>query len=122
MGMKLLTDKILLPEKKDVLRVHLYAKFIQYELQPSGNDLDILVELYCFGGYKGKDMQEKFINLCIEKKYMRSKQSIRNTLSRYTNLGVLDKPKNLILSVNEKYIPKVECDRLFLQHTVSHAE
>lgn len=122
MGIKLFVDKILLPDKKDVLRAHLYLKFIQYDLQPSQNDLDILVELYCFGGYSSKEMQERFISSCIEKNYMKSKQSIRNTLSKYTNLGVLDKPKNLSLSVNEKYLPRVDCDRLFLQHTIGHAE
>ena len=120
--MKLFSDKIILPNKRNVLKVHLYTRFLEYNLQPSENDLDILVELYCFGGYQGKDMQEKFITLCLEKKYMKSKQSVRNTLSRYTNLGVLDKPRNLMLSLNERYIPKVECDKLFLQHIVSHAE
>lgn len=122
MVIKSFPDKILLSNKKDVLRVHLYLKFIQYGIQPFENDIDILIELYCFGGYKGREEQEEFINLCLSKDYKKSKQSIRNILSKYTNLGVLSKPKNLSLSINEKYIPNIDFDKLVLQHTVSHAE
>jgi hypothetical protein len=122
MIIKSFPDKILLSNKKDVLRVHLYLKFIQYGIQPFENDIDILIELYCFGGYKGRTKQEEFIDICLEKSYKKSKQSIRNILSKYTNLGVLDKPKNLSLSINEKYIPNINFDKLVLQHTVSHAE
>jgi len=122
MIIKSFSDKILLSNKKDALRVHLYLKFIQYGIQPFENDIDILIELYCFGGYKGRGKQEEFINLCLEKSYKKSRQSIRNILSKYTNLGILDKPKNLYLSINEKYIPIVNFDKLVLQHIVSHAE
>lgn len=122
MVIKSFPDKILLSNKKDVLRVHLYLKFLQYGIQPFENDIDILIELYCFGGYKGREKQQEFIDLCLEKNYKKNKQSIRNILSKYTNLGVLDKPKNLSLSINEKYIPNVTFDKLVLQHVVSHAE
>lgn len=122
MIIKSFPDKILLSNKKDVLRVHLYLKFIQYDIQPFENDIDILIELYCFGGYSGREKQEEFINLCLQRDYKKSKQSIRNVLSKYTNLGVLNKPKNLYLSVNEKFIPNIEFDKLVLQHVVSHAE
>lgn len=119
---KCFPDKILLPDKRDVLRVHLYLKFIQYGVQPYENDMDIVVELYCFGGYSDADKQEEFFDSCLSKKYKRSKQSIRNTLSKYTSLGVLEKPRNKSLFVSEKYIPSVKFDRLVLQHIVSHAK
>lgn len=119
---KYFSDVILLPSKKDVLRVHLYVKFIQYGIQPYENDLDIVLELYCFGGYNNSESQDKFFDICLEKKYKKSRQSIRNTLSKYTNLGVFEKPKNTILSVSEKFIPSVECDKLALLHKISHAE
>ncbi len=121
MVIKSFLDKVLLPDKRDVLRVHLYLKFIQYGIQPFENDIDIVLELYCSGGYNSADKQEKFFDMCLEKKYKKSKQSIRNTLSKYTNLGVLEKPRNTSLSVSSKFIPPIEFDRLLLQHTISHA-
>lgn len=119
---KAFSDKILLPGKRDALRVHLYLKLIQYGIQPFENDIDIILELYTFGGYNTAEKQEEFFNLCLNKKLKKTEQSIQNTLSKYTNLGVLEKPKNLVRFVNEKFIPNVEFDKLVLQHIVSHAE
>jgi hypothetical protein len=121
MIIKSFLDKVLLPEKRDVLRVHLYLKFLQYGIPPYENDMNIVLELYCFGGYNNSLKQDEFFDLCLEKKYKKSKQSIRNTLSKYTNLGVFEKPRNTSLSVSSKYIPHIEFDRLLLQHTISHA-
>ena len=122
MIIKQFLDKVLLQDKRDVLRGHLYLKFLQYGIQPYENDLDIIIELYCFGGYENAQKQDQFFDLCLEKKYKKSKQSIRNTLSKYTNLGVFEKPRNTSLSVSPKYIPPIEFDRLLLQHTISHAK
>jgi|SRR5882672_3039731 len=121
MVVKSFQDKVLLPDKRDVLRVHLYLKFLQYGVQPYENDMSIVLELYCFGGYSDSKKQEEFFDICLNKKYKKSKQSIRNTLSKYTNLGVFEKPRNTSLSVSSKYIPKVEFDKLLLQPSVSHA-
>lgn len=121
MVIKSFVDKVLLAEKKDVLRAHLYLKFLQYGIQPYENDINIVIELYIFGGYNNSQKQEEFFDLCLEKKYKKSRQSIRNTLSKYTNLGVFEKPRNTTLAVSSKYIPKIDFDRLLLQHTVTHA-
>lgn len=121
MIIKSFLDKVLLSDKRDVLRVHLYLKFLQYGITPYENDMDIIIELYCFGGYSNSKKQDEFFDLCLERRYKKSKQSIRNTLSKYTNLGVFEKPKNTSLSVSSKYIPPIEFDRLLLQHTISHA-
>lgn len=120
MVIKSFQDVVLLSDKKDVLRVHLYLKFIQYGIQPYENDLDIVLELYCFGGYDSGEKQDQFFNLCLEKKFKKSKQSIRNTLSKYTNLGVFEKRKNKTLTVSDKYIPNVKFDKVVLQHCLSH--
>lgn len=121
MVIKSFLDKVLLPDRRDVLRMHLYLKFLQYGIQPFENDINIIIELYCFGGYANADKQEQFFDICLEKKYKKSKQSIRNTLSKYTNLGVLEKPRNTSLSVSSKYIPIIDFDKLLLQHTITHA-
>lgn len=122
MIIKSFLDKILLSDKKDVLRIHIYLKFLQYGIQPFENDINIIIELYSIGGYNNSETQEKFFDTCLEYKYKKTKQSIRNTLSKYINLGVLEKPRNVSLSVSSKYIPPVECDRLLLQYNISHAK
>jgi hypothetical protein len=122
MQIKAFSDKILLPDKKDVLKVHLYQKLIQNGIQLFDNDIDMIVELYSFGGYTNSGGQAKFFEICLDKKYKKTEQSIRNSISKCINLGILEKPKNLKLSVSDKFIPNVEFDRLVLQHTISHAK
>ena len=122
MIIKSFIDKVLLPEKKDVLKIHLYSKLLQYGIRPFENDIDIVLELYLFGGYNNTEEQAKFIDLCIKKGLKKSPQSVRNTLSKYVSMGIFEKPKNTILFVNDKFIPKVDCDKLVLQHVVSHAK
>lgn len=121
MIIKSFLDKVLLPDKKDVLRVHLYMKFLEYGIQPYENDLDIVLELYCLGGYTNSEKQQQFFDSCLEKKFKKSKQSLRNTLSKYTTLGVFVKNRNTSLSVSSKYIPTEEFDRVLLQHVITHA-
>jgi len=122
MLVKSFSDKVLLKRKADVLRLHLYMKLLQYEIKPYENDIDIIIELYLFGGYNNSAEQASFIETCLEKKLKKSDQSIRNTLSKYVSLGIFNKPKNSILSINENFLPKVDFDKLVLQHIVSHAD
>lgn len=121
MEIKSFSDRILLPNKKDVLRVHLYTKLLQHGIKPYKYDIEILIELYCFGGYNNSEEQSSFFKICLDKGYKRTIQSVRNTLSTYTTLKVLDRPRNSILHVNKDFIPQTVFDKLVLQHMISHA-
>lgn len=122
MNIKAFSDVALLPCKRDVLRVHLYLRLIQYGIRPLENDMDIILELYEFGGYSNSMEQTAFINMCMQKQLRKSEQSIRNTLSKYVSVGVFEKPKNTRLSISDKFLPLVECDKLMLKYSISHAE
>lgn len=122
MEIKSFSDKVLLLNKRDVLRVHLYFKLLQNAIRPYEKDMDIILELYLCGGYSNSEQQAVFIKLCMDKKLKKSEQSVRNTLSKYVSMGVFNKPKNTVLHVSEDYIPSVKCDQLVLQHIISHAK
>lgn len=121
MNIKSLSHTFILPTMRDVFRVHLYTKLIENGIQPFENDIDMILELYLRGGYDG-ETQREFIEMCLEKRYKKSEQSLRNALSKYTTLGVLHKPKNRKLFVTEKYIPQIDCDLLVLQPKITHAD
>ncbi len=122
MNIKSFSEKVLLPSKRDVLKLHLYFKLLQYGIRPFENDIEIILELYLFGGYSNSEQQAAFISLCLEKKFKKSDQSLRNTFSKYVSMGVLNKPRNTVLQLNDLFIPTVKCDKIILQHIVSHAE
>jgi len=119
---KAFADTVLLPTKRDVLRIHLYFKMVQYGIKPFENDIDIILELYLFGGYSNTDEQTAFIAQCMEKQLKKSEQSIRNTLSKYVSVGIFEKTRNTQLKISDKFIPNIECDKLILQYKISHAE
>ena len=121
MIIKSFLNNIVLPTKRDVLRIHLYTRFMEHGIRPFENDIDMVLELYFYGGYT-EETQKGFIDICLEKKYRKSEQSVRNTLSTYTSLGVLEKPKNRQLYVSSKFIPAIECDLLVLENKVAHAD
>lgn len=120
MEIKAFSDKVILTKKEDVLRLHLYTKLLQYGIKPFENDIDIILELYLFGGYSNGEQQALFIKQCLDKNLKKTEQSVRNILSKYTRLKVFDKPKNRMLKLNDKYLPTVNFDRLVLQHLVTH--
>lgn len=122
MDIKALTDRVLLETKRDVVKLHLYFKFLQHGIKPYESDIDIIVELYMFGGYSNSHQQKDFLALCKAKNFRKTEQSVRNTISKYINIGVFEKPKNSVLRVSEKFIPSVICDRIVLQHIISHAK
>lgn len=122
MIVKKFSERVLFPTKRDVLRIHLYLKFIENGIKPFENDIDIIVELYLLNGYTNSEQQARFIEICMKNKLKKSNQSVRNTLSKYVTMKVLDKPRNQICNVSEKFLPKIDCDRLVLEHIISHAE
>ena len=121
MEIKSFSDKVLLSSKRDVLRIHLYFKLLQNNIRPFENDIDIILELYFYGGYHNSDEQVSFIKNCLDKKLRKSDQSLRNALSKYAKLGVFTKPRNTLLYVSHEYIPDIKNDQLILQHIISHA-
>jgi hypothetical protein len=120
MERKAFSDTVLLSDLRDVLRVHLYFKLIEKGIRPFENDIDIILELYLFGGYANSHEQNEFINVCISKHFKKSKQSVRNTLSKYVGLGIFKKQRNASLVVSEDFIPNVKFDQLVLLHAISH--
>lgn len=122
MRIKNISDKVLLKNKRDVLRVHLYLRLLQFNIKALENDIDIMIELYMFGGYKNAEQQAEFIQICMDKELKKSSQSLRNTLSKYVNLKVFNKPRNSQLALSEKFIPQLDCDKLVLTYLLSHAD
>jgi hypothetical protein len=120
MDIKIISEKLLLKDRKDVLRLHLYALLLNKGITPYEKDLDILVTLYEYGGYKNSKEQHAFFTLCLDKSLKKSIQSIRNTLAVYTDLGVLDKPKNTIRHLNKEWLPRMDGNQIVLDYKISH--
>lgn len=120
MNIKVISEKMLLRDRKDVLRLHLYSKLLNIGVIPYEKDLDVLVALYTCGGYRNDREQHEFFDHCLEQSFKKSVQSVRNTLAKYTELGVLNKPKNTVRYLSEKWLPNIDGDRIVLDYKISH--
>lgn len=122
MIVKSFSDKLLLPTKRDVLKVYLYFKILNTEINASESDINVIIQLYLNEGYSSAAEQAEFFRVCLEKDLKKSEQSVRNTISKFINLGVLLKTKHCTCSVNEEFLPKTDFDKLMLKYVISHAD
>lgn len=118
--MKILSDKILLNDKDDVLRIYIRAVLMKREIKHYDHDIDVIIELYNRGGYSNSAEQKEFIKACISKGYRKSDQSVRNILTQYTNLNIFKKRKWLSLCVSEEFLPPITAGKLILELLISH--
>lgn len=99
---------ILVPSKKDVLKIVLYVKLLLKGIKPFDNDLDILVELFDFGCYHDKDSQTRFFEILLEKKLRNSVASARNKISDFTEKGILFRPYKNAIRFTKDFLPTID--------------
>ena len=112
----------LLASKKDLLKLHLYFILLKKGTPTSESNMELIIELFLMGGYATIEEQVKFIDNCLAGKVKRSRQSIRNSISRNIKQGIFIKKRNCHLEVSEDYLPKTIFDKLILKYTLSHAD
>lgn len=119
--LQVINESIVLKSKRDVLHLHLYTMLKKDNIQATSTELDVLIELYEFGGFANKDKKTEFFDVCISKQYRTTTQSVRNVLSKFTKNGVLDKPKANHRNLKEKYLPVTSTQLVGLKYTIINA-
>lgn len=119
--LQVINEEIILRTKRDVLRLHLYTKFLENAIPATNSELDVLMELYDFGGLENKEQEKEFFLSCISKGYRNTDQSVRNVLSKFTKNGVLNRPKLHHRSLKDTYIPSISTELVGLKYTIINA-
>jgi hypothetical protein len=114
-------DKIKLNSKREVMKLFLYTKLLESNIKCSHKELEVLMELYEFGGYHNQEQEALFFAKCIDCKYRNSDQSIRNVLTRFKGYGVVEKPKIHQRHISTTYLPDIQSDKVGLMFFVSNA-
>lgn len=96
----------LLKNKNEVLKVYLYIKMLQKGISPFENDLDVLSELFFFGGYEGDKEKKEFYKLLISKKLRGSDQSTSNKLTEFYEKGLILRPEKNTVKLNYEFFPE----------------
>lgn len=99
---------ILLKDKRDVIKVVLYVQMLLRGITPFENDLDILFELYNFGGYHNNDEKKEFYNILISKELRKTPDSINNKLTELAGKGILERYRKNCIRFREDFIPNIK--------------
>lgn len=117
-----ITEQIVLNSKREVLQLHLYTMFKKNNIRATNTELDVLMELYEFGGFVSKEQEQDFFNSCISKRYRNTAQSVRNVLAKFTKNGVLNRPKLHHRSLKDDYLPVINSDQVGLNYKIINAK
>lgn len=99
-------DIVKFDSKEELIKCLLYIKLSEKNIQLSDNELNVLT---LFSSTYDKDVN---ISHSLEKKYVRSKQSGENCVSKLTILGLLVKTGIGKRKINKTYFPEIKSDYL----------
>jgi hypothetical protein len=102
------SSPIILKDKKDVVKVVLYTQMLLKGIVPFENDLDILFELFDFGGYHNNEQKKAFYTLVINKKLRKTSDSINNKLTELAEKGILERYRKNCIRFNEEFLPNLK--------------
>ena len=114
----LIETNIALPTRRDVLKLHFYAKLLAKGVDAYPSDIDILVELYIRNGYGSKEEMEGLYSYCVDNKLRGPKQSFFNTITKYVNNGVILKEGRHKRKINPELVPPTSSKFLALTYKV----
>lgn len=101
-------------DKVNQIKVHLFIKLVENKKEDvlSDRELNILSELYVYGGIIDKDSMQHFSNICFTKQLCEkdSVQSVRNALGKARELGVVKRRKVNNWKIDDTYLPKLPID------------
>lgn len=99
--------------KQDALKFHLLAISTEEGLRLSSADIDVAVEIYI----KGYD--NNLFTICVDKGFFKSEQTVRNSISKLTKIGVLTKTRG-DRKVNVKFLPETRENDFMFNYQVNY--
>jgi hypothetical protein len=85
-------------DKYEALRLHIYAIAAEEGIVLSPADISVAVEIYKSG------YDKDFFTRCVEARYFKSIQTVRNSVAKLTKAGILDKKRGARW-IKERIIP-----------------
>lgn len=114
MSIDLIKEKIHVNSKREALRLHLLIKSFQAGLNLSESDMETLIELRNIG------YNPEFFKSCVAKGLFKSEQTVRNAIARMTTMGILTYTKRGERSIDAKFFPEVDSDKVIFQYLVGN--
>ena len=113
----LLETKIKGTNKLNVVRLSIYSKLIENGIlsEFTNREVDVLANLYLFGGTEDKESLVRFADDCFEKGFTEEQKgkstygnSVRNVFSKARKLGVIKRKKVNDWRISKLFLPEYE--------------
>lgn len=111
----LVKTKLTFKTKQEALKFHLLAISTEEGLKLSSSDIDVIIEIYK-NGYD-KDLFSR----CVEKKYFKSEQTVRNSVAKLTKYDILKKSRGH-REVNPMFLPSEAKNNLIFSYDVIYED
>lgn len=113
-------------DKIDLIKIHLFIKLISNKVNSNFSDreVDILAELYIFGGIEDKESSDKFIEHCYKMGLSKigASNSVRNALSKGRKHKVVKRKKANYWKIDKDYLPEFDSDTIVLKYLLTNAK
>lgn len=123
MDVPVINNKLKL-DKIDLIKIHLFIKLISNKVREefSDREIDILAELYIFGGIEDKEGSERFIEHCYVLGLSKrgASNSVRNALSKGRKYKVVKRKKANYWKIDKDYLPEFESDTIVLKYLLTN--
>lgn len=115
----IIEDKLIL-SKKELIKIHLYIKMVEKGIDKefSHREMDILAELYCFGGTQDKINLQEFFNHCFAHGFSKegAAHSVRNALSKGRRFKIIKRKKANFWQIDKDYLPPLSSSFLAFKY------
>ena len=111
--------------KIDLIKIHLFIKLISEKISDfTEREINILAELYEFGGIEDKESSEKFIQHCYTLGLSKEGAaiSIKNVLSKGRKYKILKRKKANFWKIDKDYLPEFESDILVFKYLLTNLQ
>ena len=123
MNIPLIENKLKL-NKSELVKVHLFIKLISNKIikEFTEREIDILAELYIYGGIEDKDGSDKFLEHCyaIGLSKLGSANSVRNALSKGRKFKVVKRKKANYWKLDKEYLPEFDSPNLAFKYLLTN--
>ena len=116
--MLVIKDKLVLDNKKDVVLIHLYIKCKELNVEISDGIRNLLFYFYEMGGIETIKDFEELSKLCIKNTPIKTKGSVRNTLSKCVRLKIIENKGKYKKVLSSKWLPEQVDDIIGLEYKI----
>lgn len=103
-------EKLEFKTKEDVLRLHCLIMAFKNGYNLTMSDICCLVELYNTG------YNSTFYKNCVNRKFYETEQTVRNSIAKMTNMGILSYKKRGERFIDKNFLPILENDKVIFQY------